>query len=108
MDIQLLNQAPNLIQAVKSETEFYTPSDIQRDPWNTFVYSQRGFSQSSVDSWLNSMAEEIQAVIDFASEWEIDASEWDFSDLEKRAEFAISYISIEIERDLEYELEAVA
>ena len=105
MDIQLQKNAPELIQAVREELEYYTPSDIQRDPWNTFVYNQCGFSQSSVDSWLRKMESEILAVIDFASTWEIDASEWDFSDLEKQAEFAISYISICIERDLEWDIE---
>ncbi len=108
MDVELTEKASGLIQAVKEGTESYTLEDIQRDPWNTFVYNQCGFSESSVNSWLNDNSDEIQAVVDFASEWDIDANEWDFSTLEKRASFAIMYLAIQIEDDIEYAKENAA
>ncbi len=102
MDVQLLQNAPALIEKVQ-EAFNYWGEDISRDPWNTVLNGV--WSQSAVDSFLDDMKEEINAVIDFASKWDIDASEWDFSTIEKQFEFAVSYLSIDMESEKEYQQE---
>lgn len=105
MDVQLLQNSPNLIEKVQDAFNYWG-SDIARDPWNTMLSGI--WSQSAVDSYLNDLEDEINAVIDFASEWDIDASEWDFSTPEKRFEFAVSYLSIDMESEVEYQKEMEA
>jgi hypothetical protein len=105
MDVTLLQNAPNIIEAIREESQWYTYEDIMRDPWNTFVYSHVGYSQTSVDNYLSSIETEIEAVIDFASTWDIDPNEYDFSDLEKKAQFAFFYIAYELQSDQEWEQE---
>lgn len=98
MDIYLEQNCPNLMEAVKECG--YTPEDVERDPFYCILGC---CSQEYFDKFVKENHDEIEAVIEFASEWDIDPKEWDFSTDEKRAGFALMYLSVELEREFEYQ-----
>ena len=101
MDVFLENNAPVLIDAVSSCG--YPADDVQRDPWNTAVFETVGFTVNAVNSFMQQTSKEVEAVIAFASTWDIDPYEWGVEDwdAEKRLEFALQYIAALLERDSE-------
>ena len=98
MDIYLEQNCPNLLEAIKDCG--YTPEDVGRDPFYCILGC---CSQEYFDKFVKENHDEIEAAIQFESEWDIDPKEWDLSTDEKRAKFALMYLATELESEVEYE-----
>ena len=96
MDVFLEQNCSNLLETIKDCG--YTPADVGRDPFYCILGC---CSQEYFDKFVKENHDEIEAVIKFASKWEIDPKEWDFSTDEKRLKFALMYLAVELERDSE-------
>lgn len=96
MDIYLEQNCSNLLEIIKDCG--YTPADVRQDPFYCILGC---CSQEYFGKFVKENHDEIEAVIRFASEWEIDPKEWDLSTDDKRAKFALMYLAIELERDSE-------
>ena len=98
MDVYLEGNCPNLLEAIKDSG--YTPEDVARDPF----YCVLGLcSDEYFNRFVKQNHDEIEAAIRFASEWAIDPKEWDLSSDEKRVKFALMYLAVELEEEVEYE-----
>ena len=98
MDVFLEEKCPNLIEAVKDCG--YTLVDVERDPFYCILGC---CSQEYFDKFVKENHDEIEAAIQFASEWAIDPQERDLSSDEKRVKFALMYLAVELEEEVEYE-----
>ena len=98
MDVYLEGNCPNLLEAIKDSG--YTPEDVARDPF----YCVLGLcSDEYFNRFVKQNHDEIEAAIRFASEWAIDPKEWDLSSDEKRVKFALMYLAVELEEEVECE-----
>lgn len=98
MDIYLEQNCPNLLEAIKDCG--YTPEDVVLDPF----YCVLGLcSERTYNNFVNEYHDEIEAAIEFASTWDIDPKEWDLSTTVKRVEFALMYLAMELENELQYQ-----
>ena len=97
MDVFLEEKCPNLLELIKECG--YIPEDVARDPF----YCVLGLcSDEYFHKFVKQNHDEIEAAIQFASEWAIDPKECDLSSDEKRVKFAIMYLATELESEVEY------
>ena len=98
MDVFLEEKCPNLLELIKECG--YIPEDVARDPF----YCVLGLcSDEYFHTFVKQNHDEIEAAIQFASEWAIDPQECDLSSDEKRVKFALMYLAVELEEEVEYE-----
>lgn len=100
MDIYLEQNCPNLLEAIKESN--YPLEDVEREPFSCILGC---CTQITFDNFVKGNHDEIEAAIQFASMWVIDPNEWDLSTDEKRAGFALMYLAVELEGDVEDETE---
>lgn len=98
MDVFLEQNCSNLLETIKDCG--YTPADVGRDPFYCILGC---CSQEYFGKFVKENHDEIEAAIQFASEWAIDPQEWDLSSDEKRVKFALMHLAVELEEEVEYE-----
>lgn len=102
MDVFLINNASEFINIIKESVKYYGADGIWHDPIYTVV---GGFTEKTVNNFIENYKKEIDAIIEFASTWDIDPSEWALTDPFDRFKFAAGYIASDIQNELEWEEE---
>lgn len=94
MDVVLMEKAPELVRMVAEAVKNYGVDGVTMDPF----YSVTGaFCDSYYTRLYSDLEDEINAVIDFATEWDIDPSEWELDTPENRYKFAVQYLAIDFD-----------
>lgn len=93
MDIFLEENCSHLIEAIKECG--YTFEDVAQDP----LYCLFGWNAKGPESFAKQYGKEIEAAIEFASNYAVDINEFDLSTIEKKVRFAIMYMATELESD---------
>ena len=93
MDIFLEQNCSNLIDTIKESG--YTLDDVIKDP----LYCIFGWNAEGIENFAKQYGKEIDAVIKFANDYDVDINEFDLSTNEKKVKFAISYLALQLQND---------
>lgn len=89
-----MEKAPELVRMVAEAVKNYGVEGVTMDPFYTVTGA---FSDSYYTRLYRDMEAEIDAVVEFASKWDIDPSEWELDTPENRYKFAVQYLAIDFE-----------
>lgn len=90
MDIFLEENCPNLIEVIKECG--YTFEDVIKDP----LYCFFGRNAKGPENFAKQYGKEIEAAIEFASNYVVDVSKFDLSTTDKKVGFALMYMATEL------------
>ena len=93
MDIFLEENCPHLIESIKHSGNSF--EDVIQDP----LYCIFGWNAKGPENYSKQYGKEIDAVLEFADEYDVDISEFDLSTIEKKVSFALMYIATELQSD---------
>ena len=90
MDVFLEQNCSNLIDEIKECG--YTFEDVIKDP----LYCLFGWNAKGPENFAKQYGKEIEAAIEFASNYVVDISEFDLSTTDKKVGFALMYMATEL------------